>query len=135
MSNSDYRVSLKFSEKDAEQEEVVKLLKQMGRRKSLFITKAIKFYLKENPEADIPGVTSTTISKSSVRAILKELLSEMNIQDIQNLQNNDTIKEVQPVQKEETTSTSKKDSKNEEVSDTVVDAFLEGLEAWDMGEY
>ena len=71
MSNSDYRVSLKFSEKDAEQEEVVKLLKQMGRRKSLFITKAIKFYLKENPEADIPGVTTTTISKSSVRAILK----------------------------------------------------------------
>jgi hypothetical protein len=131
MSNSDYRVSLKFSEKDAEQEEVVKLLKQMGRRKSLFITKAIKFYLKENPEADIPGVTSTTISKSSVRAILKELLSEMNIQDIQNLQNNDTTKEAQPVQKEESTSTPKK----EEVSDTVVDAFLEGLEAWDMGEY
>lgn len=131
MSNSDYRVSLKFSEKDAEQEEVVKLLKQMGRRKSLFITKAIKFYLKENPEADIPGVTSTTISKSSVRAILKELLSEMNIQDIQNLQNNDTTKEAQPVQKEESTSTHKK----EEVSDTVVDAFLEGLEAWDMGEY
>ena len=131
MSNSDYRVSLKFSEKDAEQEEVVKLLKQMGRRKSLFITKAVKFYLKENPEADIPGVTSTTISKSSVRAILKELLSEMNIQDIQNLQNNDTTKEAQPVQKEESTSTPKK----EEVSDTVVDAFLEGLEAWDMGEY
>ena len=131
MSNSDYRVSLKFSEKDAEQEEVVKLLKQMGRRKSLFITKAIKFYLKENPEADIPGVTSTTISKSSVRAILKELLSEMNIQDIQNLQNNDTTKEAQPVQKEESTSTPKK----EEVSDTVVDAFLEGIEAWDMGEY
>lgn len=131
MSNSDYRVSLKFSEKDAEQEEVVKLLKQMGRRKSLFITKAIKFYLKENPEADIPGVTSTTISKSSVRAILKELLSEMNIQDIQNLQNNDTTKEAQPVQKEESSSTPKK----EEVSDTVVDAFLEGLEAWDMGEY
>ena len=131
MSNSDYRVSLKFSEKDAEQEEVVKLLKQMGRRKSLFITKAIKFYLKENPEADIPGVTSTTIRKSSVRAILKELLSEMNIQDIQNLQNNDTTKEAQPVQKEESTSTPKK----EEVSDTVVDAFLEGLEAWDMGEY
>ena len=131
MSNSDYRVSLKFSEKDAEQEEVVKLLKQMGRRKSLFITKAIKFYLKENPEADIPGVTSTTISKSSVRAILKELLSEMNIQDIQNLQNNDTTKKAQPVQKEESTSTPKK----EEVSDTVVDAFLEGLEAWDMGEY
>lgn len=131
MSNSDYRVSLKFSEKDAEQEEVVKLLKQMGRRKSLFITKAIKFYLKENPEADIPGVTSTTISKSSVRAILKELLSEMNIQDIQNLQNNDTTKEAQPVQKEESTSIPKK----EEVSDTVVDAFLEGLEAWDMGEY
>ena len=131
MSNSDYRVSLKFSEKDAEQEEVVKLLKQMGRRKSLFITKAIKFYLKENPEADIPGVTSTTISKSSVRAILKELLSEMNIQDIQNLQNNDTTKEAQPVQKEESSSTPKK----EEVSDTVVDAFLEGLEEWDMGEY
>ena len=131
MSNSDYRVSLKFSEKDAEQEEVVKLLKQMGRRKSLFITKAIKFYLKENPEAEIPGVTSTTISKSSVRAILKELLSEMNIQDIQNLQNNDTTKEAQPVQKEESSSTPKK----EEVSDTVVDAFLEGLEAWDMGEY
>ena len=131
MSNSDYRVSLNFSEKDAEQEEVVKLLKQMGRRKSLFITKAIKFYLKENPEADIPGVTSTTISKSSVRAILKELLSEMNIQDIQNLQNNDTTKEAQPVQKEESSSTPKK----EEVSDTVVDAFLEGLEAWDMGEY
>ena len=80
MANSDYRVSLKFSEKDSDQTEVVRLLKQMGRRKSAFITKAIKYYLNENPDADIPGVTSTTISKSSVRAILKELLEEMDIQ-------------------------------------------------------
>lgn len=37
--NSRYRVSLKFSDKDKDQEEVVTLLKQMGRRKVLLLQK------------------------------------------------------------------------------------------------
>lgn len=50
-----YRISLKFSEKDPDQVEVVKLLKQMGRKKSSFITRAIKYYMENNPEPEIPG--------------------------------------------------------------------------------
>lgn len=132
MADSDYRVSLKFSEKDAEQEEVVKLLKQMGRRKSAFITKAIKYYLSENPNADIPGVTSTTISKSSVRAILKELLTEMNIQDLQNIQ---SIQKNQSGKTEIIKDEQSSEEKQEHVTEEQIDDFLEGLEAWDMGDF
>ena len=130
MANSDYRVSLKFSEKDSDQTEVVRLLKQMGRRKSAFITKAIKYYLNENPDADIPGVTSTTISKSSVRAILKELLEEMDIQKSQI-----KTESAKPQKKEEEKNISEANGEtNNDISDAELDNFLEGLEDWDIGE-
>lgn len=140
MANSDYRVSLKFSEKDSDQTEVVKLLKQMGRRKSAFITKAVKFYLSENPDADIPGITSTTISKSSVKSILKELLAEMNFQEIQDLQNKNNEQSQKENEKNKENILNKQELKKDEnivdqISDEEVDNFLEGLEVWDMGDY
>lgn len=80
LKKNNYRISLKFSEKDAEQAEVVKLLKQMGRRKSHFITKAVLYYLDKEPEAEIPNIkTSGKVSKDTMREMLKELLTEMNI--------------------------------------------------------
>ena len=74
-----YRVSLKFSEKDADQTEVVNLLKQMGRRKSQFITKAVKYYLANEPEAEIPMPQTQNINKNTLKAALMEILEEMNI--------------------------------------------------------
>ena len=74
-----YRVSLKFSEKDADQTEVVQLLKQMGRRKSQFITKAIKYYLANEPEAEIPMPQTQNLNKNALKEALMELLLEMNL--------------------------------------------------------
>lgn len=137
--NSRYRVSLKFSDKDKDQEEVVTLLKQMGRRKSAFITKAVKYYLSENPEADIPNVTSATINKSSLKVALKEVLAEMTIEELEELKNK---KEAFPNKKEEIikpkqneVSKPKKEEKQEELSDDEVDSFLAGLEAWDLSDF
>ncbi len=50
-----YRISLKFSEKDPRQVDVANLLKQLGRKKSAFITEAVKYYLENNPNPNIPG--------------------------------------------------------------------------------
>lgn len=77
--NNSYRISLKFSDKDSQQVEVVNLLKQMGRRKSQFITKAIIYYLENEPEAEIPNVKSTgKVNKDSVREMVKEIMQELN---------------------------------------------------------
>lgn len=140
--NSRYRVSLKFSEKDKEQEEVVTLLKQMGRRKSAFITKAVKYYLSENPEPEIPNVTSVSINKSSLRTTMKKILSEMTIDELTELIN----KKENPLNKKEEVFESKpkqneavkpkiEEIKQEEVSDDEVDSFLAGLEAWDLSDF
>lgn len=77
--NNSYRISLKFSDKDSQQVEVVNLLKQMGRRKSQFITKAIIYYLENEPEAEIPNIKSTgKVNKDSVREMVKEIMQELN---------------------------------------------------------
>lgn len=103
-----YRVSLKFSEKDSEQVEVVKLLKQMGRKKSSFITKAVKYYMENNPEPEIPGnnnaishIMTENIIKSTILKMLKsgELTYPVDIKenkDTEPLAESDYIEKVEP---------------------------------------
>lgn len=79
MSNlKDYRVSLKFSDKDPEQAEVVNMLKQMGRRKSAFITKAVKYYMENNPQPEIPGA-NMALDRILVESLVKNILKNMNV--------------------------------------------------------
>ena len=72
-----YRVSLKFSEKDAEQRDVAKLLKQLGRKKSNFITKAVKYYLENNPSPEIPGnnnIVTSLLTENIVKATILKMI-------------------------------------------------------------
>lgn len=127
--NPNYRISLQFSSQDPEQVEVVNLLKQMGRKKSSFITKAIKYYLNEQPNAEVPGVNSVAVSKSSIRSIVKELLSEMNIAQIANETYKPTVKE----EKQKTVAVKPKEQVSEpqdEISDEQLDDFLDSLDSW-----
>jgi septum formation inhibitor MinC len=71
-----YRVSLKFSEKDEEQAEVAKLLKQLGRKKSAFITKAVMYYLQNNPSPEIPG-NNNVLTKIITENIIKTTILQM----------------------------------------------------------
>lgn len=73
-----FRLSLKFSEKDPDQTEVVSLLKQMGRRKSHFITKAVKYYLEHEPEAQIPMPKTKDVDREQMKKLLRELLQEIS---------------------------------------------------------
>ena len=72
MDSKDYRMSLKFSEIDPEQVEVAALLKKMGRKKSFFITKAVKYYLENNPNPELP----------KNNGLITEILAENYIKDI-----------------------------------------------------
>lgn len=72
-----YRISLKFSEKDAEQSDVAKLLKQLGRKKSAFITKAVKYYLENNPSPEIPGnnnILTGLITENIIKATILKMI-------------------------------------------------------------
>lgn len=78
----DYRVSLKFSEKDSDHIEVVKLLKQLGRKKSSFIVKAIKYYIANNPTPEIPGsnpVVTNMLTEAAVKSAIRKMLSSGEI--------------------------------------------------------
>ena len=154
MSNSDYRVSLKFSEKDTDQEEVVKLLKQMGRRKSAFITKAIKFYLRENPEDATSNIPINSFNKSSLKSMLKEILSEMNLGELTAPPKEEKIEIQQPIEKIEVENKQKEVETKEpekevenitsspvsaeepskkdpvEIPDDMLDTFVSGLDVW-----
>lgn len=72
-----YRISLKFSEKDSDHVTVAKLLKQMGRKKSSFIVKAVKYYLENNPMPEIPGnnpVVMNMVTESIIKATILKML-------------------------------------------------------------
>lgn len=131
-----YRVSLKFSEKDDDQVEVVKLLKQMGRRKSQFITKAIKYYLENEPTAEIPMPKNQqkNINKDDLKSLLIEVLTELNIDTskvdliepkLTQPSSNKTIVEIDTDSKKEDNSSS------DEIlgyNDEDIDDFLDGLD-------
>lgn len=123
MTSSAYRVTLQFSTSDPEQKEVIKLLKEKGRKKSIFITKAVKFYLENENKV------GAQISKEEIKDLIREVLAEM---------------EISP-QKEESapsklTDETKEELKEEPTSDEApteedVDDFLDGLNAWGQENY
>lgn len=70
------RVSLKFSEKDADHIAVAKLLKQLGRKKASFIVKAVKYYMENNPMPEIPG-TNAVVTSMVTEAMVKATIMKM----------------------------------------------------------
>lgn len=143
----DYRISLKFSEKESDQKDVAKLLKQLGRKKSSFITKAIKYYLENNPSPEIPGtnnVITNMLTENVVKAtILKmiksgeltynDLSDEISKKDIEELPNKskDKKEKIKPETKSEIKQEIKKDENSnstiEEPSEEDVDYLLDLL--------
>jgi len=71
-----YRISLKFSEKDPRQVDVANLLKQLGRKKSAFITEAVKYYLENNPNPNIPG-NNNVLTNMLTENIVKNTILKM----------------------------------------------------------
>lgn len=67
---------LGFSPSDPEQLKVVGFLKTLGRKKSLFITKAVIYYLENCPNPEIPG-KSTPAAPSTTEDIIRKILMEM----------------------------------------------------------
>lgn len=122
------RISLKFSEKEEEQAEVAKFLKQLGRKKSAFITKAVKFYLENNPTPDIPGnnivitnMLTENIVKSTILKMIQsgELTYNGNLKNIsagnivennsqKNITENDYIEKESPLKSQKVTKVTKK---------------------------
>lgn len=141
-----YRVSLKFSEKDDDQTEVVKLLKQMGRRKSQFITKAVKYYLENEPTAEIPMPKSQNVDKTAIKALLLEVLSELNIDSSHAQQIEPTLMDnISPNIVELSTENKNQSENNKDnpennpkeipeedvVDEKDIDDFLDGLDDWE----
>lgn len=85
MADTNYRLSLKFSEKNDEQKEAYNILKSKGRHKSEYIAKAVMFYV-EN--ADIIDIDNLQEKKYVIKNLMFKILTE-NKEDLKNL-----IKEV-----------------------------------------
>ena len=103
MDLKDYRVSLKFSEKEAEQRDVVKLLKQLGRKKSSFITKAIKYYLENNPSPEIPGnnsILTNLITENMVKSTIMKMIQSGELSYNTNINKNDIVIKKEPSESE-----------------------------------
>jgi hypothetical protein len=129
-----YRVSLKFSEKDADQTEVVQLLKQMGRRKSQFITKAVKYYLANEPEAEIPMPQTQNLNKNALKEALMELLLEMNLNPESAKTIETKIINASPKITEVNTNVNDEkipDATTIEIDEADLDDFLDGLDEFD----
>lgn len=140
-----YRISLKFSEKDSEQAEVAKLLKQLGRKKSAFITKAIKYYLENNPSPEIPGnnnVITSMLTENLVKTTILKMIQSGELTYTGQLQNviNDNKeipqekteepKKTKPkkVEKVITSPEKKQEEQKEDIKQEDVDYMLEMLE-------
>jgi hypothetical protein len=125
---------LKFSEKDADQTEVVQLLKQMGRRKSQFITKAVKYYLANEPEAEIPMPQTQNLNKNALKEALMELLLEMNLNPESAKTIETKIINASPKITEVNTNVNDEkipDATTIEIDEADLDDFLDGLDEFD----
>ncbi len=135
MAESDYKVTLKFSENDPDQQEVISILKQKGRKKSVFVTKAVKFYL----DNYLGSGNNNNITRAEIKEIVKEILIEMNISTkaVEEDKKTVDVKSVESKPKK-----SKEISKKEEVpvvedepSDEMIDDFLGSLDSWGQEDY
>lgn len=128
-----YRLSLKFSEKDQDQTEVVNLLKQMGRRKSSFITKAVKYYLEHEPEAQIPMPKTKDVDREQMKKLLRELLQEISFTEEARQTGTDKNTDTPPVRiqvKEEKKPHEEPGDAEYTIEEDDMDDFLAGLEDW-----
>lgn len=130
-----YRVSLKFSEKDEDQTEVVNLLKQMGRRKSQFITKAIKYYLENEPTAEIPMPKNKTqnINKNDLKSLIMEVLTDLNIDAsksdlIESKLTKSSSKTIVEIDTDSKTEDNISSNETIEIDEDDLDDFLDGLD-------
>lgn len=91
MKNSANRISLKFSEENPEQKQAFDILKDKGRRKTIFVAEAIAFYEKYKDKME---KQSSQLSKEEIKTLIREVLSEMSPEELAalNLDNNESGK-------------------------------------------
>lgn len=102
MKNSANRISLKFSEENPEQKQAFDILKDKGRRKTIFVAEAIAFYEKYKDKME---KQSSQLSKEEIKTLIREVLSEMTPEELAalNLDNdksNKANKDKKPSQEE-----------------------------------
>lgn len=122
----DYRISLKFSEKESDQKDVAKLLKQLGRKKSSFITKAIKYYLENNPSPEIPGsnnIITSMLTENVVKATILKMIHSGELSYNGKINEDDYVEKDTPKPKITKVSTSKNtsESKNTNMEEKSID--------------
>lgn len=122
----DYRISLKFSEKESDQKDVAKLLKQLGRKKSSFITKAVKYYLENNPSPEIPGsnnIITSMLTENVVKATILKMIHSGELSYNGKINEDDYVEKDTPKPKITKVSTSKNISqqKNTNIEEKSID--------------
>lgn len=122
----DYRISLKFSEKESDQKDVAKLLKQLGRKKSSFITKAVKYYLENNPSPEIPGsnnIITSMLTENVVKATILKMIHSGELSYNGKINEDDYVEKDTPKPKITKVSTSKNtsESKNTNMEEKSID--------------
>lgn len=101
--NCNNKLMLGFSPSDPEQLKVVGFLKTLGRKKSLFITKAVIYYLENCPNPEIPGKSTPTAPSTTediIRKVLMEMVANGQVPDtLLSIGKNETVKEQAPNKK------------------------------------
>ena len=79
MNNPTNRISLSFSEENPKQKQAFDILKNKGRRKTIFVAEAIAFYEKYKDKME---KQSSQLSKYEIKDLIREVLSEMNLNEL-----------------------------------------------------
>lgn len=77
VNEKDLKMTIKFSDSDASQIQIAKLLKNCGRKKAQFITTAAMYYLSHCPSPEVPGnnsITTGIITESVIRATIMDMI-------------------------------------------------------------
>lgn len=78
VNEKDLKMTIKFSDSDASQIQIAKLLKNCGRKKAQFITTAAMYYLSHCPSPEVPGnnsITTGIITESVIRATIMDMIN------------------------------------------------------------
>ena len=70
------RLSLQFNGNDKDQADAIKILKEMGHRKSLFISKAVLYYINNVPDALAPFNSAKNLNRVIVEAWFKDMIKD-----------------------------------------------------------
>lgn len=115
VNEKDLKMTIKFSDSDASQIQIAKLLKNCGRKKAQFITTAAMYYLSHCPSPEVPGnnsITTGIITESVIRATIMDMINSGQLKLSENQGNEEKPKKTKnknPFVKK------KKDSKTEDV--------------------